>query len=97
METNNNTLANIESLLLAQQRVLTVKQLSSYTGFSTSFIHKLTSTKRIPFSRPNGKLIVFDREKIEEWLLSNEVSPVEDVEQEAINYVSNKSWKGFGK
>ena len=82
---------------MTQKRTFNVEELSRYTGFSKSFIYKLTSARRIPFSQPNGKLIIFDREKIEDWLLSNEISPVEDVEQVSIDYIANKSWKGFGK
>jgi predicted DNA-binding transcriptional regulator AlpA len=91
---NNQKRADIDSLLLAQKRTLNVEELSRFTGFSKSFIYKLTSTKKIPHSCPNGKLLVFDRVLIESWLLSNPVDLSNDVEQEAINYVTAKPWKG---
>jgi prophage regulatory protein len=93
MTDNNITLANIEDLLLAQKRILNVVELSRFTGFSKSFIYKLTSAKKIPHGCPNGKLIVFDRLKVEEWLLRNPVSLADDIEQEAINYIARKPWK----
>jgi len=95
MSKTEQVLAEIESLLLAQKRTLNVKELCRFTGLSESFIYKLTAAKRIPFSRPNGKIIFFDREKIQNFLLSNPIDPTEDVEQEAINYVAAKPWKGF--
>jgi excisionase family DNA binding protein len=94
MTDNNNTLANIEHLLLAQKRTLNVKELSRLTGFSPSFIYKLTSAKKIPHSCPNGKLLVFDRLLVEQWLLNNPVTLADDVEQYAINYVTAKPIKG---
>jgi len=95
MKQENNTLAEIENLLLAQKRTLNVKELCRFTGLSESFIYKLTAAKRIPFSRPNGKIIFFDREKIQNFLLSNPIDPTEDIEQEAIDYIAAKPWKGF--
>ena len=95
MKQENNTLAEIENLLLAQKRTLNVKELCRFTGLSESFIYKLTAAKRIPFSRPNGKIIFFDREKIQSFLLSNPIDPTEDIEQEAIDYIAAKPWKGF--
>ena len=89
-----NTLESIANLLLSQKRTLNVSELALLTGFSKSFIYKLTSGKQIPYSCPNGKLLVFDREKIEDWLLGNPISPTADVEQEAIDYIANKAWKG---
>jgi prophage regulatory protein len=94
MKEDSNTLAKIEKLLLAQKRTLNVEELSAFTGFSKSHIYKLTSAKRIPHNCPSGKLIIFDRIKVEEWLLSNPISFADDIEQEAINYVATNPWKG---
>jgi len=85
---------SIQTMLLNSKKVLTVNELAEYTKLSKSFIYKLTQTHRIPFSRPNGKLIFFDREKIDQWLLSNPVNAVQDIEQIAINYITGKSYCG---
>jgi excisionase family DNA binding protein len=93
MTKNNNTSANLESLLLANKKVLNVPELSEFTGLSKSWIYKLCQQRKIPHSCPNGKLLMFDREKIQDWLLSNPVSLAADVEREAINYIARKPWK----
>lgn len=96
MQNLEEQLTKIEELLLAQKRTLTVDELSRFTGFSKSFIYKLTAAKRIPHSCPNGKLLIFDREKIQDWLLSKPVKLASDIESEALNYITAKPWTGGG-
>ena len=64
-------LERIESLLLANKKVLTLEEACDYTGISRSYLYKLTSTGMIPHSKPSGKLIYFEREELEHWLMQN--------------------------
>lgn len=52
-------------------RVLTFEQGCQYLGYAKSYVYKLTSAGILPYSKPNNKSIFFDREKLEEWMLSN--------------------------
>ena len=61
----------LEKLAIQKKTVLTVKELSAHTGWSESYIYKLCSAEKIPFSK-YGKNSYFDRAKIETLLLSNE-------------------------
>lgn len=97
MTDNNQTIAYIESLLLATKRVLNVPELSQLTGISKSWIYKLCQQRLIPHSKPNGKLIMFDREAVQNWLLSNPVQPGDDIEAEAINYIAANSMERGGR
>jgi excisionase family DNA binding protein len=54
-----------------QNKVLTFEQGCEYLGYAKSYVYKLTSAGILPFSKPNGKSIFFDREKLEAWMLSN--------------------------
>ena len=56
----------------SQNKVLTFEQGCKYLGYAKSYVYKLTSAGILPFSKPNGKSIFFDREKLEAWMLSNE-------------------------
>lgn len=72
----NNQKTAVEVMMngnLNSKAVLNVAECSAFTGLSVSYIYKLTHTGKIPHSTPNGKLVFFDRRKIEEWLLSNPV------------------------
>ncbi len=62
----------IETLLLSQKPVLTFEELAEYTGFSKSFLYKLSMESRIPGAyKPTGKQWFFERKAIDQWLLSN--------------------------
>lgn len=74
--------------LLAAKNVLTLEDVTLLTGLSKSYLYKLTCTKQIPYYRPNGKQIYFDRSEIEAWMKQNRVATESEVEQKAANYIS---------
>lgn len=53
------------------KRILNLEEACDLLGFKKSYIYKLTSQGVIPYSRPTGKKLFFDREKLEAWMLSN--------------------------
>ena len=83
-----NRLRNIEGLLLANRRVLSFAQAVEYTGISASYLYKLTSARIIRHFKPLGKLIYFAREDLDAWMLSRPVMTRQEINQEAINYVT---------
>jgi excisionase family DNA binding protein len=81
-------LDRIETNLLAQKNVLTLDEVSQFTGLSKSFLYKLTSTGRVPHFKPHGKVIYFERSQVEAWLLQNPVKTVYSIEKESVRYVT---------
>lgn len=75
------------SVCLGQKDVLTLSEAAKYTGRSKSNLYNLTSTGKIPFYCPEGKMIYFKRVELESWLLRNPVSTLDQIEVKAINYV----------
>jgi len=75
--------------LLAAKNVLTIDDAAVLTGMSKSHLYKLTCSKQIPFYRPNGKLVYFDRQELESWLKQNRVTTQAEAEQQAISYVTS--------
>ena len=72
--------------LLAAKNVLTIEDVALLTGISKSHLYKLTCTKQIPFYKPNGKYVFFDRLEVENWLKQNRVITKEEAEQQAAAY-----------
>lgn len=70
-------------IVLTQKKVLTLNEAAAYAGFSVSYLYKLTSQRRIPFAKPLGKNIFFQREELEQWLLRNRVSTLNELNQRA--------------
>ena len=81
-------LERIEDLCSAQKSILTLAELSRYTGLSKSCLYKLTSSRKIPFSCPNGKTLFFEKEAIDKWLLSNPIPTADEINAAATNYVT---------
>jgi excisionase family DNA binding protein len=84
-------LANIENSLVASKEVLTFDETALFTGFSKSYLYKLTSAGIIPHSKPNGKNLFFDRAKVQEWLLGKPVKTLAEINTQAANYVTLKT------
>lgn len=79
-------LDRIEKLLRGNKSVLSIDEACEYTGISRSYLYKLTAHRKIPFSKPRGKMIYFSREKLDQWLLSNEQKSEKEIEQQAIDF-----------
>lgn len=73
---------------MSDKRVLTFEETIAYTGLSRSYLYKLTSQRKIPHSKPMGKLIFFDKEQLDKWLLSGSVTTAEHIEEKAATYIS---------
>lgn len=87
-------LANIESLLLSQKKVFNSDELSEYTGYSKSTIYKMVQANILPFSKPNGKHIFFDKGDIDNWLLSNK-SKSKQQSKSLAKVIASKTKKEF--
>lgn len=82
------------SLNIAQQKeMLNVQELSDYIGMSTSSIYKLVYNNVIPFYKPNGKILYFDREEINTWLRQNKSQSIPQLEQKALEYTFKNTKK----
>lgn len=71
-----------------QNRVLTFQQGCEFLGYKKSYVYKLTSVGIVPFSKPNGKSIFFDREKLEAWMLGNPSASLQEKKIQAATYVT---------
>ncbi len=83
-------LNRIERYIFGLKEILNVEELSDYTGLSRSYIYKLVHKAQIPYSKPNGKILFFERKKIDSWLLQNSHKSSAEVEQESLEYFMNR-------
>ncbi len=79
--------------LLASKNVLNFEDLALLTGLSKSHLYKLTCTHQIPYYKPNGKQIYFNRAEIEAWMMQNRQSTQLEAQQQADAYVAQKGGK----
>lgn len=79
-------LTQIERHIFGLKPILNVEELSDYTGFKKSYIYKLVHSNLLPYAKPNGKVLFFDRAKIDEWLLSNSSKSIDEIRAEALEF-----------
>lgn len=82
-----------ELTLLGAKTALNMNDVCLLTGLSKSHVYKLVYEKKIPYYKSGGgnKLLYFNKNEIEKWLLAHRVPTNEETEQAAINYcVTNK-------
>ncbi|MDO4160178.1 MAG: helix-turn-helix domain-containing protein [Prevotellaceae bacterium] len=73
----------LESKQLALKDILTLEEGSEYTGISKSTLYKMTSAHEIPYYKPHGKLIFFERKELDYWLRQNPVKSMRQIHAEA--------------
>lgn len=75
---------------LETKEVLTLSELSTYTGWSKSYIYKKTSDGTLQFSKPLGKTIFFAKDWIDKFLLSKPNTTNGELETKASTIVTLK-------
>jgi len=75
---------------LILKNVLNFNEAVVFLEVSHSHLYKLTSSGKIPFYKPNGKKIYFNRVELEEWLLRNRNKTDAEIEQNAADYLIKK-------
>lgn len=95
---NDIVLKKLETIerntLLAAKNVLTIDDVSLLTGLSKQTLYKLTSSHKIPFYKPNSKLLYFKRSEVEGWQTTNRVQSTGEAKQGAMKHCIDKAVKG---
>ena len=82
-------------MAICQKPILTAKEMALYMGIKLSTLYKMTHSRAIPFGKPNGKMVYFDRVEVENWMRSNRYATQQEIAQQAAAYCHNR--KGGGK
>ena len=75
-----------DNITICHKEVLTLEEAAQYTGMKKSYLYKLTSSRMIPHSKPNGKNCFFRRTELEGWLMSNPIATDADLNGQARAY-----------
>lgn len=74
-------LDNIERLArINAKQMLNVDDLCLLTGWKRRYVYQLTSNNLIPYYKPQGKTVYFDKKEINEWMHQNRVNAMAEVE-----------------
>jgi excisionase family DNA binding protein len=76
----------IEAQVSLQKKILNLEEASRFLGISKSDLYKRTSANQIPFFKPSGKLIFFQREDLENWMLTNPQNSLYEIIENVNNF-----------
>ena len=93
MEEFTRRLIVLENVLCAGKEVLTLEEAAMFMGISRSTLYKMTHNNVIPFYRPNGKLIYFEKSLLLEWMRKNRASSTEEIDENARLVLQNMACK----
>lgn len=66
-------ISNIEKLLEQRKtKLLNLVEAAKYLSISQSHLYRLTSQRKIPSHKPNGKYLYFFKEELDEWVRSGQ-------------------------
>ena len=72
-ETIESEINKIDDKMWTLKEVLTSSEACKFLGIAPSYLYKLTSAKLIPFYKPSGGMIFFNREELKKWAQQNPV------------------------
>lgn len=78
------------TLSINTKPILSIDEAASFLQMAKSTLYKKTMSRQIPFYRPCGKLIYFDRAELEAWVLENRIATHGELQSRAQAYLNNK-------
>lgn len=79
--------SEVRELKVTSKEVLTIKDAMIYTGYTKSYLYRLVSDGIIPYCKPNGKTVFFERKSLEKWLVSKKFSSLSENQEKARKYL----------
>ena len=79
----------IEQQMFMIKNIMSFEEASIFLNLSKSYLYKLTSGGLIPHYKPQGKMLYFEKEQLEDWLRQNPVKTQMQIAEEAQHYILN--------
>lgn len=67
-----------------EKPILSIREASLLMDVSIAWLYKMTSQKKIPYYKPNGKMIYFDRSELIAYVTRNRVAADYELKPKAI-------------
>jgi excisionase family DNA binding protein len=77
----------LENLLYQGKEILTLEEAALFLGVTRSQLYKLTHRHVIPYFKPTGKLVYFEKSELLEWVKQNPVKSQSQINTEAKSHM----------
>lgn len=90
-------LSLMEENIYTTKKVLTFTEACFYLGISESLLYKLTSTKEVPHYKPRGKMLYFNKDELDQWLMQNTVPTISAITKAVEERESTQPYYGINR
>ena len=73
----------LENLCYMTKEVLNLEEASAFLGIAKSTLYKMTHLNQLPYFKPAGKLIFFEKQKLIDWVRGAKSKSVDEIKEEA--------------
>lgn len=73
----------LENLCYTAKEVLNLEEASAFLGIAKSTLYKMTHQNRLPYFKPAGKLIFFEKQALLDWVKGAKALSEEELKEEA--------------
>ena len=91
IESHDHRIEVLENLLNVAKEVLTLEEAAVFMGISKSSLYKMTHKHELPFYRPNGKLIYFEKAELLKWMRQVRSMSEDEIRETAVQHMSDLS------
>lgn len=81
----------LENICYASKEVLNLEEAANFLGIKKSTLYKMTHTSQVPYYKPAGKLIFFEKSVLLDWVRSVKVKSEDEIREEAAMHISQLS------
>ena len=78
---------------LSGKEVLTLEEAARFMGVTKSSLYKMTHEQTIPYYKPNGKMVYFEKAELLTWIRRNAIASKAQDSEEANRILKNLSVK----
>jgi len=75
---------------LQKKEIFSFKETLIYLDISKSLLYKLTSSRAITFSKPNGGKLYFKKSDLDNWMTQNELKSIRVLQEELNNHLKKE-------
>lgn len=90
-------LSLMEENIYTTKKVLTFTEACFYLGISESLLYKLTSTREVPHYKPRGKMLYFNKDELDLWLMQNNVPTISAITKAVEEQKSTQPYYGINR
>lgn len=81
----------LESICYASKEVLNLEEAAAFLGIRKSTLYKMTHLSQVPYYKPAGKLVFFEKSALLDWVRSVKVKSENEIREEAAMHLSRLS------